>query len=248
VSTVPRRVLVVSLLRSFAVQGSWNYRTLLGCGFAFALLPVLRNIYASRPEELQAAVQRHTSVFNSHPYLSPMALGAVTVLEATESPALVERFKSAVRGSLGSLGDRVIWAGLRPACALLGIFAVLVGMSWGVVVIGFLVLYNIGHLTTRFWAMRFGLRHGKRLGEQLRSVPLDRIQELLQGVASFALGLSLPLVLAGRPVLSEPNALWFAVGVPGAVLGLFWDGRIRIATVFALTLVALAGIVWGAVR
>jgi mannose PTS system EIID component len=246
--TIPRAALVVTLLRSFAVQGSWNYRTLLGCGFAFALLPVLRTIYASRPEELQAAVQRHSSVFNSHPYLSPMALGAVTVLEETESPALVDRFKIAVRGSLGSLGDRVIWAGLRPACALLGISAVLVGLSWGLVVVGFLVVYNIGHLTTRIWAMRFGLRHGKRLGEQLRAVPLDRIQEMLQGIGSFALGLSLPLVLAGRPVLTEPNALWIAVGVPGAVLGLVWDGRIRMVTVFALTLAALVGIIWGGIR
>ena len=56
------------------------------------------------------------------------------------------------------------------------------------------------------------------------------------------------LVLAGRPVLTEPNALWFAVGVPGAVLGLVWDGRIRMVTVFALTLAAIAGVIWGGIR
>src|SRR5262245_42922529 len=109
-STVPRTALIRSFLRSFAIQGSWNYRTLIGCGFAFTLIPVLRTIYAARPEEYEAAVQRHTALFNSHPYLSPMALGAVAVLEATEAPAVVDRFKSAVRGSLGSLGDRLIWA------------------------------------------------------------------------------------------------------------------------------------------
>jgi hypothetical protein len=32
-------------LRSFAIQGSWNYRTLQGSGFAFALMPVLRYVH-----------------------------------------------------------------------------------------------------------------------------------------------------------------------------------------------------------
>ena len=123
----------------------------------------------------QAAVQRHTAVFNSHPYLSPMAIGAVAVLEATEAPVVVERFKAAVRSSLGSLGDRLIWAGFRPACLLLALLAVALGASWALVVAGFLTVYNLGHIATRVWALRYGLRHGKRLGEKLRGAPIENL-------------------------------------------------------------------------
>ena len=66
----PKLVIARVLIRSLSVQGSWNYRTLIGSGFAYALLPALRFIYRDRPAELQAAVRRHTELFNSHPYLS----------------------------------------------------------------------------------------------------------------------------------------------------------------------------------
>lgn len=247
-TTVPRSALAAMLVRSFAVQGAWNYRTLIGCGFAFALLPVLRTIYQARPDELQAAVQRHTSVFNSHPYFAPMALGAVAMLEGTEPPQVVDRFKSAVRGSLGSLGDRLIWAGLRPACVLLAILLVLLGASWAIVTVGFLALYNAGHVATRIWSLRLGLRHGKRLAEQLRAAPIDRIENVLQAAGTFVLGAGLPLVLAGRPFASEPNLLWFALGVPGVLLGLWFGARVRLPAVLVLTGVALAGILLGVVR
>ncbi|MGH7464052.1 MAG: PTS system mannose/fructose/sorbose family transporter subunit IID, partial [Longimicrobiales bacterium] len=45
-------------LRSFSIQGSWNYRTLQGSGFAYALMPVLRWVYGDT-EQLQEAVVRH---------------------------------------------------------------------------------------------------------------------------------------------------------------------------------------------
>src|SRR5687768_7620641 len=136
-TAIPRAALWSSFARSFAIQATWNYRTFLGCGFAFAMLPMLRAIYADRPDDFQAAVQRHTTMFNSHPYLAPMALGAVTVLEATESPEVVDRFKAAVRGSLGSLGDRLIWAGFRPLCLLIALSAMMVGAGWAFVTVGF---------------------------------------------------------------------------------------------------------------
>jgi PTS system mannose-specific IID component len=93
VSAVDRRVRLRVLLRSFAIQGSWNYRTLLGTGFGFALLPALRAIYAGRPDALQEAVRRHTTLFNCHPYLAGVALGAVARLEDEGTPPeTVERF------------------------------------------------------------------------------------------------------------------------------------------------------------
>ena len=48
VTALPLSTRVSVLLRSFTIQGSWNYRTMLGGGFAFAILPVLRRVYSER--------------------------------------------------------------------------------------------------------------------------------------------------------------------------------------------------------
>ena len=119
--------------RSLVIQGSWNYRTLIGGGFAFALLPLLRAIHRAEPERLREAVERHAVLFNSHPYLASIALGAVAVLEESrEDPRLIERFKAALRGSLGTLGDQLVWAGWRPVCVLLALALLMDGAAWWV--------------------------------------------------------------------------------------------------------------------
>ncbi len=247
-TALSRSAMTATLLRSFAIQGSWNYRTLVGCGFAFALMPVLRTIYQGRPDEYQAAVRRHSAVFNSHPYLAPMALGAVAVLESSEPPEVVDRFKSAVRGSLGSLGDRLIWAGFRPLCVLLALTALMLGAGWVVVTGGFLVLYNIGHVATRVWALRFGLRHGKRLGEQLRTVPVERVQHVMQSSGAFLLGVCVVLVLAGRPFTDQISLRWTLAGALAAAVGMRFGARCRFPVVMAISATVLVSLLFGVLR
>jgi len=245
VSALPRSVLASTLLRSFTIQASWNYRTLLGCGFAFALIPVLRTIYADRPDEYQLAVQRHTGVFNSHPYFAPMALGAVAMLEASEAPEVVDRFKNAVRGSLGSLGDRLIWSGFRPLCILIALAAVLLGAGWGLVTFGFLTLYNLGHVATRVWALRFGVAHGRKLGEELRNVPVEQLQHLMQTAAAFFLGLVLAVTVSGHALESPPQVLVIASALAAAALGARFGGATRIPVVILMTAIALIAMMVG---
>ena len=67
-----------AFLRSFLIQGSWNNRTMIGGGFAFALLPILRRVHRGDPEAFREALQRHSEHFNAHPYLANLALGAAS--------------------------------------------------------------------------------------------------------------------------------------------------------------------------
>ncbi|NJD19950.1 MAG: PTS system mannose/fructose/sorbose family transporter subunit IID [Gemmatimonadetes bacterium] len=92
-ATLSRRVLASAFARSFLIQGSWNHKTMLGSGFAFAMLPALKALFRGSPTGLEAALRRHLEHFNAHPYLSNVALGAVLRLEADgESPEDVRRF------------------------------------------------------------------------------------------------------------------------------------------------------------
>jgi PTS system mannose-specific IID component len=241
-TSFPRATLANVFLRSFLIQGSWNYRSLCGSGFGFALLPVLRRIYRNDPERLREAVQRHTELFNTHPYLSPLALGAVAVLEVEEKPEVVTRFKAAVRGSLGTLGDRLVWSGWRPVCALAALTIAALGAPWWVSVGAYFVIYNIGHVALRAYTFRLGLAHGRRVGEELKKSPLPRADSWLDTSGAVLVGMLLPLTVA-RPVFPGwGGALWTVALIGAAALGLLFGGRVRTPVVLLLataTIVAL---------
>lgn len=238
-------------LRAFSIQGSFNYRTLIGGGFAFALMPVLRRLHRDG-EELDAAVQRHSQLFNSHPYLAPVALGAVSRMEEAHDPApVVERFKMAVRGSLGTLGDRVIWAGWRPVCLLAALALALLGAAWWAVVGAFLLVYNAGHLAVRAAGFRMGVRWGREVGERLRRLPLGGVQRGLAWAGAFMTGLVLVLVVAWGPVPPVGRGEWMegpgwtlAAAVAGG-LGIRFRSALRGPLVLALLGVAALGIALG---
>lgn len=228
-------------LRSFAIQGSWNYRTLIGSGFAYALLPVLREIYHDEPDKLTDAVHRHTELFNSHPYLAPLALGAVGVLEA-EQPEVVPRFKAAVRGSLGTLGDRLVWSGWRPVCALAALTLAALGAQWWVCVGVYLLAYNAVHIALRLYSFRLGLQYGKGVGEELKRSPLNQAHTTLDAVGAWLIGIMLPLTVASPIFPGWGGRLWTVALIGAAALGLIFGGRVRtpVALVLAAaTIVAL---------
>jgi mannose PTS system EIID component len=242
---LPGRVVARMFLRSFAIQGSWNYRTLQGSGFAYALMPVLRHVYAHDDERLQDAVLRHTSLFNAHPYLAGVALGAVARMEADgDDPAIIERFKIALRGSLGSLGDRIVWAGWRPACVLLAIDVLLATESALTAILVFLLVYNAGHLALRWWCLRIGVDHGKRVGEQLRRAPLLAWHERVVDAITVFLGFALPLAAVGSLTNAHLPATWVALPAAAAVAGYFAADRSRLAAIILLVIVAIAGLLF----
>jgi mannose/fructose/N-acetylgalactosamine-specific phosphotransferase system component IID len=198
---ISRTDLTAAFLRTFAIQGSWNYRTLLGGGLAYAMLPLLVRIHSGDPVALRRAVRRHASSFNGHPYLCSMAVGSLARLEHDGlDPARIERFRTALRGPLGAIGDRVVWAGWRPFCLLSAIIAFCLGLEEWKAVVAFLSVYNAGHLWLRLWGFRTGWREGLGVGSALARSPLKywatvmiRANLVLLGLATVLLVLRVPL-------------------------------------------------------
>lgn len=231
-------------VRALAVQGSWNYETLGGTGFGFAILPALRRIYPEAAE-LDAAVRRHEGTFNSHPYLAPLALGAVIRLEADgEDPAVIERFKLALRGSLGTLGDQLVWAGWRPACVLFALALLLAGVPWYGAVALFLLVYNAGHIGLMAWGFSVGLREGRHVADRLRSSLVRHTQPRLGTIGAFLAAFSLTLIIAeGVPHLGEaPGWTLTALAAAAVLAGARWGEifrRVGLGLVGLLVVVAL---------
>jgi mannose/fructose/N-acetylgalactosamine-specific phosphotransferase system component IID len=228
-------------IRSFAVHGTWNHRTLLGAGLAYALLPVLRRLHVGDPVTRERALNRYLRTFNAHPYLASAAVGALARLEAegTDEEAL-GRFHQAVSGPLGSLGDRVVWSAWRPFCALGAGVAYLLGLPAGWAVAAFVIVYNLGHLALRQWAFRLGWTSGLELGSRLRSSPLAGVGRILTPLAVVFLGAvttGLWLVASG-PGGSVLAAAALAAAV---VAGYVWPVAGRVLAPLSILVIPLAG-------
>lgn len=203
-----------TLLRLFTVQGSWNYERMLGIGFGVAEEPLLRSLPAgANGERYRAAVARGAHFFNSHPYLCGMAVGAAARAEHDGAPAeQVERLRTALCGPLGSLGDRLVWAGWLPFNSALAIAGVAFGLGWWAIA-GFFVLYNVGHVGLRWWALRAGWNYGLRVADALRQPALRRAGAVVAPAMAVATGAALPLAVG---YLGSPLPGWARLVLAGA--------------------------------
>lgn len=245
-TVLDRRTRWSMFLRSFSVQATWNYRTLTGGGFVFVLMPALEAIYGHDPQQLRAAIARHNGVFNCHPYLVGIAAGAVARMEMEHAdPRMIDRFKAAVRGSLGTLGDQLVWAGWRPVCAMLGLMLLLVGAPWWAVCATFLIAYNIGHLAARIYGFRLGWRYGMGVAERLRRAWIGEVQRRITMTGAFLLGVLLPLIVGGQTLALPHPLVGAAAALAGTLLGLRFGGAMRTPVVLALGAFALIGLIVG---
>lgn len=239
----------LSLLRLFTVQGSYNYERLLGLGVGVAEEPLLRDLRDGRDEAAyRAAVARAAHFFNAHPYLCGLAVGAAARAEHDGASAeQVERLRAALCGPLGSVGDRLVWAGWLPLVSALAVAGVTLGLGWWAVA-GFLILYNAGHVALRWWALKAGWEYGTRVAAALHHPVLVRATALVGPAMALAAGFALPLAAA---YLSAPFTGWTRGALAIAAAGGFVAVRLRPGLVsghrLGLLFVAaalLVGLVW----
>lgn len=228
---LPTALRLSMLLRCLAIQGSWNYEILVGNGMGFCVEPALRQLPGgSEGQPYKDALARQSVYFNAHPYLASLAVGALARAELEQVPATrIERFRTALCGPLGSLGDRLVWAAWLPACSLVALL--LFGFGWSPlgVVAGFLLLYNVGHLGLRDWGLRAGWQHGLRVATAMGHPVLQHGPRYIGRVSAVLGGLALPLAvhraIGGQPPLS-PIPMGVAVATPVlAVLLVRLQGR-----------------------
>ncbi|HET7791601.1 MAG TPA: PTS system mannose/fructose/sorbose family transporter subunit IID [Gemmatimonadales bacterium] len=183
-----------SLLRLFTLQGSWNYERMMGVGMGVATEPLLRDLPGGPGgEAYRAALARHSRFFNSHPYLAGLAVGAGARAEYDGvPPEQIERLRTALCGPLGAVGDRVVWAGWLPFTSALAIAGVARGAGWAAVAL-FLLVYNIGHVALRWWALRSGWKLGMSVAQALRHPLLQRAAAVMGPAMAVAMGAALPL-------------------------------------------------------
>lgn len=222
----PRRGdLIRAFLRTFAIQGSWNYGSFQAGGLVYALIPLLRRIHAGDPVELRRSLQRHLQYFNGHPYLGPLAVGALARAEEEGmSGDDMDRLRRALSSATGAVGDRLVWASWRPFCLLCSILLYALGAGPWTSVAVFLLGYNAGHLTLRVWAFHTGWEKGLDAAAALGARTLAQGVRYLAAANQFLLGGVAVTLAFAIPQLSDVATLGACGAALAAVTGLRWPG------------------------
>ena len=223
---VPLSTQLAMLVRLFAIQGAWNYETLVGNGVGFCVEPALRRLPGGVDgEAYRSALARQSQYFNAHPYMASVAVGALARAELDgEPPARIERFRTALCGPLGAVGDRLVWASYLPLCSFIALLVFGLGAAPLTVLVTFLGLYNAGHLLIRVWGLRAGLRHGLQVARSLGHPLLQNAPTQIGRLASALAGMALPLAL-DRVI--EPGRALLGVVLLGVVVGAFLFARLQ---------------------
>ena len=214
---LPLATRVVMHLRMLSIQSGWNYEVLLGTGIAFCVEPALRLLDGGRGgAAYRDALARQSQYFNAHPYLASLAVGALARAELDrEPPARIERFRTAMCGPLGSVGDRLVWAAWLPFCSLIGLAAFGAGLGPAGVVILFLALYNAGHVALRVWGLETGWRRGLGVAGALGRPLLRQAPPHIARGAALVAGFAVPLALDN--IIGPGRGLFGAVLIGSAI-------------------------------
>ena len=227
---LPAWTVATMFVRLLAIQGSWNYEILLGNGVGFCVEPALRLLPGGQfGEAYRQALARQSQYFNAHPYLAAVAVGALARAELDgEQPQRIERFRTALCGPLGSVGDRLVWAGWVPFCSFLTLAAVGLGLGPMGAVLLFLVTYNAGHLWLRAWGLREGLRRGLKVAQALGHPVLRQGPVQVARATALMAGIALPVLVSRIISVGRVHTLEvLAAAAVGAVVVARLHGRVE---------------------
>jgi PTS system mannose-specific IID component len=145
-------------IRSLSIQASFNFWRMQNLGFVYALLPLFRRQRLD-PRQMAAALDRHSQMFNTHPYLAAPIIGSIVKIEAEGAGAEAGPLKEALMGPYAGIGDAFFWGALRSLASAGTTILALSGFAWAP--LAYLFLYNPSHFWVRTRGYWEGIRQGK---------------------------------------------------------------------------------------
>jgi mannose PTS system EIID component len=183
-----RGSLIKIFLRSFFIHAALNFRRMQNLGFAYAMIPLLRERKLSGKDEEETLI-RHLQMFNTHPYLSTPLIGSIVRMEEErpdgDDASSIIMVKQSLMGPYAAIGDTFFWGALRPCAGIVA--AGLAWMGWILAPLAFLLIYTPTHVWVRSKGFIEGYRRGKQGIEFVRRIDLPRIATRVRWFSLIAL-------------------------------------------------------------
>ena len=127
---------------NIALQFCWNYERMQASGFAYSMVPVMKELYDNEVEVCEH-LERHMQFYNSHPGASAVIMGASVALEEDYQTDVSDSIKVALMGPMASIGDTIQAVLVQPFAFILSAALAAEGnmLSLLVLIIPFLLLF-----------------------------------------------------------------------------------------------------------
>lgn len=195
-------------IRSFFIQGSWNFKGMQNTGFCYAISPVIKEI-ADRKSERSRSLLRHLELFNTHPYMASTILGAVAQMELEgegKDDEIIREVKMALSGPFAAIGDTFFWSTLKPLFSVTAITAAFLGSIFAPII--FILLYNFFHIWMRVKGFKEGLRRKAGVVSFIYGLKLPVTSKGLKGFFFILLG----VMVSGLAYFIAPDFIFGAIG------------------------------------
>ena len=91
---------------NWALQWCWNYEKMQAAGYAYAMVPVFKELISDETE-ICRNLERHMAFYNTHPGASALIFGADVALEEAGQGETGDSLKIALMGPLAGIGDTI---------------------------------------------------------------------------------------------------------------------------------------------
>jgi len=264
-SLVSRKEQTQIWVRSFALQSAFSFDRMQSLGFTWGLIPFLKKAYANNKEELKKALHRHLTFINTHPWIPGPIYASVAELEArkAEHPEEVDEqsiqaVKGSLMGPLAGVGDSTFHGTIRPLMG--GVAASLALQGNPIAPILFFFGCNIPHVYVSWASMFYSFRLGGNLFERIDQEGLHRLMEGaaiagLMGIGGLVgtwLSVTTPLTYVYDkftfPIQSMFDSIMPKLLPLLLTLGVYWAVRRGVKTLTIMLVLAVGGIVLGALK
>lgn len=131
---VSKSALAKTMWRSCGCSFSWGYELQGNIAFAYAMIPVLRELYPEK-ERMSAALKRHLTYYNVTNQCMTLNLGIAAAMEEEAArdesfdPDIIASTKVAVMGPISGIGDAFFWGTFKIIATAIGTSLAMGGLA-----------------------------------------------------------------------------------------------------------------------
>ncbi len=185
---------------NWGLQWCWNYERMQACGYAWAMEPVIKELYDTVDEQCRE-LERHMQFYNTHPGASALIMGADVALEENYQGEVGDSLKVALMGPLAGIGDTIQGVLVTPTFNIIGASLAAEG-SWLSIVattLPILILFII-----RWPLFNYGYKQGVNVISDVNGASaLDRLQVAASVLGLTVVGGFVPSILSGLTIKDD---------------------------------------------
>ena len=182
---------------NWALQWCWNYERMQAAGYAYAMVPVIKELYDTEEDQCRQ-LERHMQFYNTHPGTSALIMGADVALEEAYQPEMGDSLKVALMGPLAGVGDTIQGVLVTPTFSIIAASMAAEG-NWAAVVVSSLPLFVLWLF--RWPLFNYGYKQGVNVISDVNSMSvLDDLQVAASVLGITVVGGFVPSILAGLKI------------------------------------------------